>query len=270
MAIETETAAQTENPLAIADTAGSDGMQPVREPDKRMSFFDHLDELRKRLTFIAIAVFVGAGLAWLVVGQIFDLLRDPLPDGMKLYFGTPMAAFSAKIKISLFVGAVFTSPLIIYQMLAFLGPAFSRKEKKFLYPVLAAGLVLATAGIVAGYTYIFPIGIQWLVGQGVDVELNPILMVDAYVSFAGWFLLGLGLAAETPLILLAAIKFNIVTPEQLKKNWRVVYIVILLAAAIMTPDWSPVTMVAVAGPMAVLYHGTLIFARFVKPREARA
>lgn len=268
MAIETETAVEAENSLAV--TGSPPNLEASRDTDKRMSFFDHLDELRKRLTIVAIAVFIGAGIAWSFVGPLLDLLRDPLPKGIELYFGTPMAAFSAKIKISLVAGIAIASPVIIYQILSFLGPAFNRKEKKVLYPVLAAGLLLAAGGIVAGYLYIFPIGINWLVGQGTDVGLNPILLIDNYVSFASYFLLGLGIAAETPIILLAAIRFGIVSPETLKKNWRVVYIVILLAAAIITPDWSPVTMIAVAGPMVVLYHATLLFARFVKPKEARA
>ena len=233
-----------------------------------MSFFSHMDELRKRLVIVAAGIFVAAGIAWGFMGPILALLQDPLPKDVELFFGRPLEAFMAKLKISLFTGFVLASPITLYQILAFLNPAMTGKEKRFVYPSLVSGLILAAGGIIGGYLYIFPIGINWLVAQGTDIGLNPILLISEYVTFSAFFLLGLGLAAETPLILLAAIKLGLVSVAQLKKNWRIVYIVILLSAAIITPDWSPVTMVAVAGPMLVLYHFTLIFARFVKPRGA--
>lgn len=232
-----------------------------------MSFFDHLDELRKRLIWIAITVVICAAISWVFVGDILQLLQDPLPPKVELYFGTPMAAFMAKIKLSLYSGVILALPMILFQVLSFLVPALSKKERRIAYMVLASGGILALTGIVSGYIYIFPIGINWLVLQGLDVGINPILMIDTYVSFAALFLMGLGIAAETPLILLAAIRFGLVTREQLKKNWRIVYIVILLAAAIITPDWSPVTMAAVAVPMAVLYHGTLLLAYLIRKKD---
>ncbi len=106
-----------------------------------------------------------------------------------------------------------------------------------------------------------PIAVNWLISQG--AELIQTLSVTKYVTFIGWFLLGAGLIFEMPLVLVFLIKIDVLTVKQLRRQWRVVYIVILLLCAIITPDWSPVTMGVLAAPMILLYELALLLAKFL-------
>jgi len=246
------------------------GALSIFDKEKRMSYFAHLDELRKRLTWTAIVVFAAAAISWNFVDPILDLLRAPLdllPDEVKLVSLSPLEAFMAKIKISLLAGVIATLPFVLLQGMMFLAPALKKKERRGLYIATVAGTFLGVTGVVLGYLFIFPIGIQWLAAQATSIGVSTDYRIGDYVSFALFFLAGMGVAMETPLILLGAIRFGVVTQEQLKKNWRIVYLVILISAALLTPDWSPVTMIAVAVPMAALYHLTMLFARFIHKKK---
>jgi sec-independent protein translocase protein TatC len=106
-----------------------------------------------------------------------------------------------------------------------------------------------------------PIAVNWLISQG--AELTQTLSVTKYVNFIGWFLVGAGLIFEMPLVLVFLIKINVLTIPQLRRQWRVVYIIILVLCAIITPDWSPVTMGVLAAPMILLYELALLLARVV-------
>ncbi|GFP22304.1 sec-independent protein translocase protein TatC, partial [Candidatus Hakubella thermalkaliphila] len=117
-------------------------------------------------------------------------------------------------------------------------------------------------GVVFSYFNLLPVAIGWLLNQGQGLELT--LSVSRYVSFVGWFLLASGVAFELPLVLLALIKVGLVDRRALRKQWQVAYMVILLLAAILTPDWSPITMMVLALPMIVLYELALLLARFFR------
>ncbi len=246
------------------------GALSIFDKEKRMSYFAHLDELRKRLTVTAIVVFVAAAIAWNFVNPILDLLRAPLealPGDVKFVTLGPLEAFMAKLKISLAAGVIATLPFVLLQVMLFLAPALKKKERRGLYIATIAGTFLGVSGVVLGYLFIYPIGIQWLAAQAASIDVSTDYRIGDYLSFSMFFLAGMGIAMETPLLLLGAIRFGIVTQEQLKKNWRIVYLVILVSAALLTPDWSPVTMIAVAVPMAALYHLTMLFARFTHKKK---
>jgi len=106
-----------------------------------------------------------------------------------------------------------------------------------------------------------PIAVKWLLSQGAG--LTQTLSVTRYVSFIGWFLVGAGLVFEMPLVLVFLIKIDILTIPVLRRQWRIVYIVILVICAIITPDWSPVTMGVLAAPMILLYELALLLARLI-------
>ena len=131
--------------------------------------------------------------------------------------------------------------------------------------VLAMILIFFAAGLSFGYFYVMPVGIRWLLDLA-GQELKPVLTATQYISFCGWFLIAFGFSFETPIFILLMVRMGVVTPKQLRKNWRIAYIVILLFAAIITPDWNPVTMVLVAVPMVLLYEFSIILAKFVTKR----
>lgn len=226
---------------------------------KRMSFLEHLEELRRRLLACIIAVLVGSAVCWLFAYQILDILTRPVGD-LELHYLGIMEPFMAKFKIAVFGGVCLTVPIIIYQLLAFVAPGLKKKEKRYVYPLLFFLVVLFAAGVAVSYFYVLPLGAQWLLGQA-EGKLTQTLTVSQYVSFAALFLLAFGVAFETPLVVWALVKLGVVSPQSLRKNWRVAYIIILIIAAMATPDWSIPPMVILAGSMILLYELSILLAR---------
>ena len=232
-----------------------------------MTFFEHLEELRRRLVYIAIAVLICSVIAWFFAyDQVLRLLEAPL-EGQKLGFRTVTEPFVTKIIIALSVGIAAASPFILYQLLSFLSPALTGRERRVLYPVLFFGSLLFASGIFMGYEIIMPVGVRWLLGQGED--LVNLMTIGEYIGFVTRFLLAIGLAFEAPIFLLLLVAIGIVTPEGLQKGWRTAILVTLVSAAILTPDQSPVTMALLAGPMLVLYVITVIVAKILMRRRER-
>lgn len=237
--------------------------------DNHMTFFEHLDELRRRLVYMAIAVVVGAVIAWFFVFEILELLMVPLPEGEKLGYRTVTEPFITKIKLALVAGAGLMSPVILYQFLSFLNPALQSRERRVVYPVLFVGALLFAMGVSIGYTLIMPTGVKWLVGQAGD-NLISLLTVSEYVGFVTMFLFAVGMAFESPLFILLLVRLGIVTPDSLQRNWRIAILTILISASILTPDASPITMALLAGPMLILYFATVVVAKFMFRKRAAA
>lgn len=228
-----------------------------------MTFFEHLDELRKRLTITAIAYIIGAAASYPYLYKII-MKAFAAPAGYpKLYYMSPLEPFLVRLKIALFASFVITSPIIFYNILAFLSPALKKKEKRALYFGVFSIVTLFVFGVWLGYNYILPVGLVWLMGQG-DGVITGMLKATEYVSVVSWFLISFGLAFQLPVIIVVLVKLGIMSEETLQSNWRVVYIVVLVAASILTPDFSPVTMLMLAAPMILLYHATIVY--FYIPR----
>jgi sec-independent protein translocase protein TatC len=152
-------------------------------------------------------------------------------------------------------------PLLVFQIIGFSFPAFSKKIRKRVIPIGILFFILFYGGIAFSYFLMVPIAVNWLISQG--AELTQALSVTKYVNFIGWFLVGAGLIFEMPLVLVFLIKINVLTIPQLRRQWRIVYIIILVLCAIITPDWSPVTMGVLAAPMILLYELALLLARVI-------
>lgn len=228
------------------------------ETEARMTFFEHLDELRKRLTIVAVAYVIGVLISYpYLFDRILKLFLAP-GDNPKLIMTSPLEGFLVRFSISLFASFIMMSPIIFYHLLAFLSPALKRKEKISLYFGVAAIVVLFIFGVALGYTYILPVGLTWLLEQGGPI-IEPNLKATEYVSVVSWFLISFGLAFQLPVIIVVLVKLGIISQETLQQNWRIVYIIVLVTASILTPDFSPVTMMMLAAPMILLYHMTIFY-----------
>lgn len=230
--------------------------------EMRQTIFEHIDELRRRLTYIVIALLVTGGVGFYYANYILKLMTVRLSPEFNLVYKSIMEPFMVRFKLGLIAGLIVTTPIIFYQILAFLAPALKGSEKRILYPVVFLMVLLFGMGASLGYFYVMPITWQWLYTQGQALGIIQILSATDFINFVTLFLLAFGLAFETPMILAALMKLHIVSRETLRKNWRVAYITILLIAAIATPDASIPPMVVLGGSMIILYEGTLLVARF--------
>ena len=233
--------------------------EPVgKNPEKEMSFIGHLEELRKRIIIVLIVFAVAFIPAYIYHVKILEFVTAPLAN-KKLVFLEVTEPFLVNVKLAFFAAAAVAIPILVYQIIIFIRPALSGKIRKNLSALTIVFFILFAGGVAFSYKLMVPVAVKWLLGQGTG--LTQILSVNKYVSFIGWFLIGAGILFEMPLVLLFLIKAGIINVAQLRKQWRVIYIVILLLCAIVTPDWSPVTMGVLAVPMILLYELALLFAR---------
>ncbi|MBE0477352.1 MAG: twin-arginine translocase subunit TatC [Coriobacteriia bacterium] len=243
---------------------------------KRLPFFEHLAELRRRIVIIAVAVTVASSVLYIWAWEMLGFLLKPvLPyigggivDGQLVLPG-PFDPFTFRFKVALYAALVITSPVIIWQILAFFLPALKPKEQRYFIPTFFAAVVLFLAGNVFCYQVILGTAIEWMVGQvGGPVTILP----DAakYLSGVTLLMLGFGLAFEIPIVIFYLVAFNIVPYRKMRKNWRTAYVILMVVASIATPDWSPVTMGLLFVALLGLYEVSLGLARLLLVKRIAA
>jgi sec-independent protein translocase protein TatC len=236
----------------------------MAERDKHMTLVEHLEELRQRLQYAVLGLLVTTGLGLVYVDVLLRILLRPAGD-VKLTTLTVLEPFLVKVKVAFLFGFAVSMPWIMYQLYAFVDPALTHTERRRTIPLaILAGLLFA-AGLVFGYLVILPVSVRWLLAQA-GAQFNVLITANAYISFVLFFLLVVGATFETPLVILTLAMLGVVSPQTLRREWRIAYMVIAAIAVFGTPDWSPVTMLLVAIPMALLYEFSLVLCRiFIRP-----
>lgn len=229
-----------------------------------MDLRSHLRELRSRLLRTVIAVAIGTTIAFFFSDQLLDLVTAPYKAAVgddALPFFKVTDAFSAIMRVSLFAGVVLASPIILYQSWRFVAPALSKKEKRWAYPLTAVFTALFMMGVAIGYLALER-GLGFLLDFGGD-SLQPLIGVDAYLRFALRFILAFGLAFEFPVFLFAAAAIGVVSSKMLASNRRWAVLIILIAAAVITPSGDPMTLMLLAVPLYILYEFSILAIRFI-------
>jgi len=226
-------------------------------------FMSHLAELRNRLIKSLIAVGLMAIFAFAFNEQIIAFLAEPyvVATGSELAYFRPTEAFSLVMKVALWGGVILASPVILYQLWRFVAPALTPREKKWIIPLIAAFVVLFVGGIVIGYLALER-GLGFLLDFAGD-SLEPVIGAQFYMSFAMRFLLAFGIAFEFPVFIFAAAAVGAVTSRQLRSNRRWAVVVILVAAAVITPSGDPLTLLMLSTPMYIFYELTILAVRFI-------
>lgn len=231
--------------------------------DTEMTLIEHLEELRQRLMYSVFGLVAGTALGLAFVNPLLHLLLRPT-GGRTLLTLTVLEPLLVKMKVSFLFGLAVSMPWILYQLFAFVSPALTVTERRRAIPLSLLSGVLFACGIIFAYQFVLPVSTHWLLNQG--GEFNVQLTANAYINYVLLFLIIVGGTFETPLVLLSLAFLGIVTPQTLRKEWRIAYMIIAGIAVFGTPDWSPVTMILVAIPMALLYEFSIILCRiFVRP-----
>jgi len=229
-----------------------------------MPMMEHLEEFRSRLIKAALAIAVGTFVAFFFNEEILELLAEPyriaVPDGTLAFF-RPTEAFSTVMRLSIFGGVILASPVVFYQLWRFAAPALSPKEKRWAYPITIVFVLLFTMGIVVGYVALER-GLAFLLDFGGDT-LTPVIGADFYLKFATRFILAFGIAFEFPVFLFAAAAVGAVSSKTLRSNRRWALLIILIAAAIITPSGDPMTLSLLAVPLYILFELSILAIRFI-------
>jgi sec-independent protein translocase protein TatC len=233
-------------------------LRPVDFED-RLTLVEHLDELRTRI-IVSISALTGAfALCFWQNDRLLDIANKPLPGHFEpITFGVA-EPFTTTVTISAYAAIVIALPVILYQAYAFVLPALTDRERRVVVPFLVMVPVLFVAGVVFGYFVVLPAATKFLLNFN-DTQFNIQVRARDYYSFFTLTLGVMGLIFQLPIGILAFTRLGIVTPEQLTKNRRYAYVV-LLVIAMLLPGTDPVTMLIEAVPLILLYEASVLLAR---------
>ncbi len=231
--------------------------------DKPQSILAHLEELRWRVVKIFIAVLVGGAVALIFSDQLRVILEAPFHAAAPKNDLQTLAAteqWGVLMRIGLFGGVIMASPVVLYQLWAFIQPALTSKERNWAWPIVGALVVLFVGGVVFGYLTL-PRGLEFLLQIFPDVETN--LRLGDYYSFTLRFLLAFGLAFLFPVFLFAAAAAGIITSKQLAKGRRWAILIIVIGAALITPSGDAFSLLVLSVPLYLMYEATYWLVRLV-------
>jgi len=222
----------------------------------KMSFLEHLDELRRRIIYSLIAVGIGFAAAYVYIDRIFAFIMLPMKQmllpGQKLIFTEPTEAFMLNIWIGLMAGLMIASPLVFSQVWLFIAPGLYSHEKKLAIPFIVMSTVLFVTGALFGHYVVFPIVWKFFVSyQNEFVDFAP--RIEPAFSMYLRLVLALGLTFELPTIVLFLARMGMITPRFMIKNFKFAVLLIVIAAAVLSPDGGGVGMFAMGGPVILLY-----------------
>jgi sec-independent protein translocase protein TatC len=236
-----------------------------------MTLIEHLEELRARILKSVIAVAVGAMIAWFLYDRILAFMVGPLRklpvaeqivSRGKLIFTSPPEAFFIRLKIVTFAGLVIALPVVLWQVWRFVAPGLYAQEKRYALPFVGFSLLLFAGGVALSFVSL-PKALEFLTAfGGRDVVLVP--RASEYLSFVMLLIVAFGISFEFPLALLALSLVGVLSSEKLRRARKIAWVLILVAAAVITPTGDPATMLMLAVPLALLYEGTILAVRLLK------
>jgi len=230
-----------------------------------MTLWEHLAELRSRLTKSVVAVLIGAVVGWLVFPPLLDFLQRPYceiqPDsvvgqGCKLIATGPLDVFTLRLQMSIYVGIALAMPVLLWQLWRFITPGLHPHEKKYAIPFTAAALFFFLFGAVIAYLTLNPT-LNFLISIG-GGQVTPLYTADSYVKLITFMMLAFGAGFEFPVILVALQIARVVTPGQLSHWRRQAIVIICIVAAVITPSGDPISMLALAIPMYIFFELSIV------------
>jgi sec-independent protein translocase protein TatC len=238
-----------------------------------MPFLDHLEELRWRIIWSLGALAIGLALGFLIVTKfkLLYILQQPIApflSGHKLVYTHPADTFSITLSAAMVVGAVIASPVVLYQVWAFLSPALHRHERRVVIPVIIGAVVLFVGGVALAYFFVLPMTLRFLLNFQV-ASLDPMITAADYFGFVTILSLTFGAVFELPLLILALAGLGLVTPKFLARFRRYALVLSLLLSAFITPGDLFIATLAMAVPLYLLYELSVLLAAVIfRKREA--
>ena len=238
----------------------------------KMSFLEHLEELRKRIINAVLGIAVGIAASFFFIQQIYDFLTAPalatLPEGSRLIYTQPTEAFSLYIQISLISGAVLAAPWIMLQVWGFIAPGLYANEKKFVVPFV----LFSTVGFLGGAAFNHYIAYPFIMTYFASFNTPNLVYMPQLTYVFGLYvkmLLGLGLIFQMPTVVFFLAKMRVLTARFLLRQFKLAVLLIFITAAVITPTGDPMTLMIFAAPMLGLYTLSIAIAFIVGPKRLK-
>jgi sec-independent protein translocase protein TatC len=259
----------------MSDFDPAAGRKALSEKMASMSFLDHLEELRRRIIWSLLFIAVGFFLCWYRAEWIYGYMQAPIMDALrnhhlaeKLVYLNPTEPFNMYLKVG-FIGGVFlASPLVLYQVWAFIAPGLYRHEKRYVMPFMFSSVGLFIAGGVFGYKMVYPAALDFLIGYG--AQFQPMITIGEYTDLFLTIIIGLGIIFEMPILVFFLALMGVISAGWMWRNLRYSILVIFIIAAIVTPTTDILNMCLFAAPMVVLYVLSIAIAWLVSPARRKA
>lgn len=258
---------------AVPQSAEGESEEEEEKDPSSMGLLDHLAELRSRLLKSAIAVAFAFGVCWYFVDPLFNILLEPLlailPEGTHAQYTTLPEAFFTRMTVAFVASLFLASPVIFYQIWAFVSPGLYDEEKRYIAPIAFISAIFFAAGAAFCYFIVFPFAFKFFISYSTpEIVITP--KVGDYLSFVLKLLFAFGLIFETPIFTLFLARMGIVTSKMMRRAWKYAVVAIFVLAAILTPP-DVVSQLLMAGPMLLLYEISVwiaaIFGRRPKKEE---
>jgi sec-independent protein translocase protein TatC len=240
----------------VTPTAPETSTEP-EEPENesgKMSFLEHLEELRKRLVHIAAYLAIGTVVAWIFHRQIYDFLARPITrliPGKQLVYTNVTDIFTLYMKVSMLAGLVLTLPFTLYEVWRFIAPGLYRKEKRYVIPFLLSSMFLFVAGTAFCYYMVLPAMFRFLIDLG--SSFTPMITIDRYLDMINMLLLAFGLMFEMPVVAGFLAIFGIVSASFLWNKFKYAIIILVALAAVISPTGDAFNLMIWSAPMVALY-----------------
>jgi sec-independent protein translocase protein TatC len=232
-------------------------IRPISHED-RLSVVDHLDELRSRLIVSLIAFCIAWALTMWQNDLVLKIMNAPLPDGKEPITLGPAEAFTTTLMNAAYFALIIAAPVVLYELYAFILPAFSPSERRVATPLLVLVPVLFIAGVVFCYFVVLGPALHFLLNFNAD-EFNTQVRAKDYYSFVSLIMIAMGLGFQIPVGILAACKIGITNAEKLRRNRRYAIVVIVILASLL-PTLDPVTLMLESLPFYLLYELSIVLA----------
>ncbi len=228
-----------------------EGKFPVLPNEVNMPLADHLEELRQRVLKSLLAIVLAAFASLLFVKPIIKILEQPA-GSIHFLQVAPGEFFFVSIKVAGYAGLVIALPYVLYEILAFVLPGLTNKEKRLIAPAVASSAILFLAGLFFAWLALVPAALNFLVSYGADV-VEPLWSIERYLDFVLLLMISTGLAFQLPILQFLLGILGLLNWKQMISAWRWVVISSAIAGAVLTPSTDPITMLFLTGAISVLY-----------------
>lgn len=226
-----------------------------------MTFWEHLDELRRRIWYVLLAALVAAVACFCFKEQLFTVVMYPKPEGMKLINVELTQQFLTHMRVALWGGLLVVSPYILYQMFAFVAPGLYSTERRLALRAVGGGYMLFLAGVALNYFVIFPFTVRFLGGYQVSDEVANTITLSSYISVLGVMSLVMGAVFELPVLCWLLAKMRVLKADFMKRYRRHAIVAIIIVGAIITPTGDPFTLSLVAVPIYLLWEVSILIVK---------
>jgi len=235
----------------------------------KMSFFEHLAELRTRIMWSLAAAGVGLVIALYFTERVMRYLVDHVLK-IKPVFTSPTEGFWTYMKVAMILGLFIAMPVVLWNVWGFVAPGLHKHERRYAAPFVIIGSVLFILGGAFALFVVVPFAVTFLVNFGQSQGLQPMLTISSSVDFVLKFTLAFGLVFELPVVITLLSMIGVVTPEFLSKNRKYAILINFVIAAVLTPTPDALNQTLMAGPLILLYEVGIISARIFGKRAAKS